>query len=213
MSNLSSWMERFYSDRGWAIQSLNITYLRDCNPDTWEPNKFAPDRWNCTRILWKPGADRLIMSCLATTRPGAKAVDNPMNANGTFSILHNHLHKGCWELGRHITAHSNQSALIQCDTVVGTRDGNRDYMITGDRSYEDAGGVNQHTTNNEPLISAPINIGRYSYGCLVGAYPKTHYGVFMPALKNSGIKLFNTGVIYKDDWAEFTIRQQTIKAA
>jgi hypothetical protein len=213
MANLSRSIEQFYSDRGWEIQKLNITYLRDCNPDTWEPNNFAPDRWNCTRVLWVPNSDKLIMSCLATTRPGIRAVDRPMNTNGTFSILHNHLHKACWELGRHVTAHSNQLALVQCDTIVGTRDSNRDYMITGDDSYADSAGVNQHTTNNEPLTSAPSNIGSYSYGCLVGAYPKTHYNVFMPALKSSKIKLFNTGIIYKDAWSEFIIRQQVIKAA
>jgi hypothetical protein len=207
MPNLNRLIEQYYREKGWEIQPINITYLRDCEPVNWKPNTFAPDRWNCTRALWKPDSDNLIVSCTATTRPGVRAVDRPMNAGGTFSILHNHLHIGCWELGRHVTRSSNQLALVQCDTIIGTRDGNKDYMITGDRQFSDAGGVNQHTTSNEASSSAPANIGGYSYGCLVGAYPSTHYQTFMPALKASRLKKFNTGIIYKDAWSEFVARQ------
>lgn len=207
MANLNQLIEKYYQEKGWAIQKINITYLRDTNPDTWNGNKFAHDRWNCTRALWQPGADDLIMSCAATTRPGVRAVDRPMNAGGTFSILHNHLHIGCWELGRHVTKSSNQSALVQCDTIIGTRDDNKDYMITGDKQFLDAGGVNQHTTNNEAVNFKPYTVGGYSYGCLVGAYPVTHYKVFMPALRDSGLKTFNTGIIFKDSWSEFLARQ------
>ena len=210
MSILNKLIEKYYVEQDWQIQKLNITYLRDCNPDTWKPNSFAPDRWNCTRVLWAPGDRDLIMSCAATTRPGVRAVDRPMNAGGTFSILHNHLHKACWELGKHVTRSSNQSALVQCDTIIGTRDSNKDYMISSDRQFDDAGGVNQHTTNNEAVTYKPDSIGGYSYGCLVGAYPITHYKTFMPALKDSGLKLFNTGIIYKDAWAEFVARQSVI---
>jgi hypothetical protein len=207
MPNLNRLIEQYYQEKGWEIQPINITYLRDTNPDDWSGNSFAPDRWNCTRALWQPGDDDLIMSCAATTRPGVRAVDRPMNAGGTFSILHNHLHIGCWELGRHVTKSSNQLALEQCDTIIGTRDGNKDYMITGDRQFSDAGGVNQHTTNNDAVNFKPANIGGYSYGCLVGAFPSTHYKIFMPALQSSGVKKFNTAVIYKDAWSEFMAKQ------
>lgn len=207
MPNLNRLIEQYYRKKNWQIQKINITYLRDTNPDDWSGRNFTPDRWNCTRALWAPGNDKLIMSALATTRPGVKAVNNPMNAGGTFSILHNHLHINCWELGRHVTRSSNQLALVQCDTIIGTRDGNRDYMITGDKQFNDAGGVNQHTTNNAALDYAPERVGGYSYGCLVGAYPVTHYQTFIPALQASGLKTFNTGIIYKDSWAEFIAKQ------
>lgn len=207
MANLNRLIEKYYREKDWDVQKINITYLRDVEPENWQPNSFAPDRWNCTRVLWQPDSDMLIMSATATTRPGVRAVDRPMNAGGTFSILHNHIHKGCWELGRHITQHSNQLALVQCDTVIGTRDGNRDYMITGDKQFDDAGGVNQHTTSNVAEGNPPDNVGGWSFGCLVGKYPRTHYQTFMPALQASGLKTFNTGIIYKDSWSEFIAKQ------
>lgn len=212
MDNLNRLIEKFYQERDWEIKSLNITYLRDTNPANWTANPFAPDRWNCTRVLWQPDSDRLVMSCAATTRPGVSAVDNPMNANGTFCIKHDYLHKNCWEIGRHITRSSNQKALVQCDTLVGTRDSNKDYMLAGDYQYTDANGVNQHTTNNQPVDFAPDRINGYSFGCLVGAYPVTHYTTFMPALINSGLKLFNTGIIYSETWAKFVDRMRYVKS-
>jgi hypothetical protein len=79
-------------------------------------------------------------------------------------------------------------------------------MISGDRQYSDAGGVNQHTTNNKPVNIKPLGIGGFSYGCLVGAFPVTHYNEFMPALIDSGLKTFDTGIIFKDAWSEFIER-------
>lgn len=192
-------LEKYYVDHGWRIQPFTITYIEDANPNTWKPTQNVVNAWNDVRILWRCKEQKLIVSCQATTEPGTKAVRNRMNRNGTFHLLRDRMFTDCWEIGRHITKFSDQEALIQCDNLLGTRDDNEDFLTVGDKVFDDASGVNQHTTaNKNRLDRIPDVVDTFSYGCLVGRVPRTHYQIFMPALVDSGQQKFDTVVLSGD---------------
>lgn len=135
------------------------------------------------------------MSATATTEPGVKMVENPVVPTGAFRIQLDTLFKECWEIGWHTTKYSKQEALVQCDDISGFRDLNKDFKRTEDKLYTGQFSVNQHTTANNAEGDAPITVGGWSAGCLVGRYPSTHYNTFLPHCKGSGQKKFDTVVL------------------
>lgn len=188
-------LAEYYSENGWRTQPYTITYIEDADADTWKSKPNQPDYFNDVRILWVPAEEKVIMSSQATTEPGLKAVNNPINENGTFRIQLDTVFKQCWEIGRHITKYSNQSALVQVDEVSGYRDKDRNNIRSGDNLFTGLFGINQHTCGNSADSSVPDNVSSWSYGCLVGRYPSTHYNIFMPACRDSGQKRFDTVVL------------------
>lgn len=191
----ASALKEYYSENGWRTQPYTITYIEDADPDTWQAKTDKPDAWNDVRILWVPAEDKVVMSATATTEPGVRMVENPVVPTGAFRIQLDTLFKECWEIGWHTTKYSKQEALVQCDDISGFRDFNKDSKRTGDKLYTGQFGVNQHTTANNGEGEAPIAVGGWSAGCLVGRYPSTHYNIFMPHCKGSGQKKFDTVVL------------------
>jgi len=191
----ASALKEYYSENGWRTQPYTITYIEDADADTWEAKTDKPDAWNDVRVLWIPAEDKIVMSATATSEPGIKMVENPMNSAGAFRIQLDKLFKECWEIDRHITKYSNQEALVQCDDISGFRDFNKDFKRTGDKLYTGLFCVDQHTTADNAEGDAPITVGGWSAGCLVGCYPSTHYNIFMPHCKGSGQKKFDTVVL------------------
>jgi hypothetical protein len=192
-------ISEYFAENGFRFQpTVTIFYIEDADPDTWKPKPNTPDAWNDVSCLgYKLGTSeaKLIMSSYATTEPGRKMVENPMNSAGAFRIQLDKQFRECWEVGRHITTHSNQLALVQCDDVSGHRDFNKDFMRVGDKLHTGMFGINQHTTGNSADSPPPDKVGGQSAGCLVRRYPSTHYNIFMPALQESGQKKFDTVVI------------------
>jgi hypothetical protein len=188
-------LQEYYDLKGWRTQKYTITYIENADSDTWIPLGHQPNLFNDVRVLWQPGNETIVTSVRATTQPSPRASQNPINPNGTFQIELDTLFQNCWEIGRHITRFSNQLALVQCDTVIGRRDKNKDNKREGDRPYTDGTGINQHTCGNNPDDVAPTSVDGWSYGCLVGRSPSNHYRTFMPTLQLSGIRKFDTAVI------------------
>lgn len=179
--------------QGYRIWAINIVYLEDASADTWEPVKGQLDRWDDVRILVR-NTGEVLLSCEATTEPGAKYTYSPLNPKGAFRIAFGQ-HQDAWCLGDH----KGQFSLVQCGNLKGHRDLNKDGARTGDPV--DIGshfGVNQHTTGRPGSNSAPTSIGGWSAGCLVGRYSATHYDKFMSVLKGSGRTKFDTTVIAGD---------------
>jgi hypothetical protein len=196
-------LQAYYFSKEWRTQPYTITYLENADSDTWIPEGHKPDQFNDIRILWQPANESIVLSVRATTQPSPKASENPMNSNGTFQIELDTLFKECWQIGRHITRSSNQLSLIQCDTLIGRRDKNKDNKRVGDKAFTDGGGVNQHTTGNDADTPPPTTIGGWSYGCLVGRSPSNHYRTFMPTLQGSGQKKFDTAVLDGQEFYDF----------
>jgi hypothetical protein len=181
---------RYMQSKGYRVLSLNIVYLEDVkNPDTWEPSTGALNTWDDVRCVIRNNGE-ILMSAEASTEPGKYYTENPMNSNGAFRIAFGN-YQDAWKIGKH----HEQLALVQCGTLKGYRDLNKDGKRTDDKIYEgDDFGVNQHTTNNAPEL-----VGQWSAGCLVGRYPETH-AKFMEICKNMGREKFDTTVIAADDF-------------
>lgn len=188
-------LKEYYEFNEWRTQPFTITYIEDFSAATWQPLGNQPDHFNDTRVLWRPEEDQIICSNWATTEPGISAVNRPMNRGGTFRIALDTLFQECWEIGRHVTRSSNQWALVQCDKILGYRDLDKNHIRTGDKLHDDGSGVNQHTTGNSASSPVPSRVSGWSYGCLVGRYPSSHYLRFMPALRDSGQKKFDTVIL------------------
>jgi hypothetical protein len=188
---------RYMQSKGYRILALNIVYIEDVNADTWQPLKGELDKWDDARCIISDSGD-VLLSCEATTEPGKYYTSNPMNSNGAFRIAFgNYLE--CWKVGDH----KGQLALVQCGTIRGHRDLNKDGFRTGDKIYEgDNFGVNQHTTGNAPS-AAPDLVGRFSAGCLVGRYSSTHYEKFIKICQGMGKDRFDTSIISGDELAAF----------
>jgi len=181
--------------KDWRVRAINIVYLEDVNPDTWDPKPEQPDQWNDARILVRDNGE-VIMSAQATTEPGRYYTEHRLNPLGAFRIAIDTQFTDEWTFG----AHKDQLALVQCKPVRGYRDNNEDYIRPGDPVDEGIFGINQHTTGNNANVKAPTLVGKWSAGCLVGRHASTHYNVFLPTLKGSGRVLFDTAVIAGDSF-------------
>ena len=142
----------------------------------------------------------IIMSAEATVEPGRYYTENRLDPLGAFRIKNDVQFKDAWEIGTH---RNQYPALVQVADVIGYRDGNEDYIRPGDVQTEGVYGINHHTTGDDEDAVPPTLVGRWSAGCLVGRYAKTHYRVFMPTLINSGRKRFDAAVIPGDALFKF----------
>jgi hypothetical protein len=189
---------RYMVSKGYKVRALNIVYFEgiDCNLKT--VNKDSLNRWNDVRCIISNKGD-VLMAALATTEPGDYYTFNRMNPDGAARIAFGQ-YLECWQFGKHF----KQDALVQCGTIKVWRDNNEDGSRAGDVLYAGSGfGVNQHTTANSPTDGMPDTVGRWSAGCLVGAYPSTHYNTFLPICRAMGLAKFDTTIIDGNDFAKF----------
>lgn len=184
--------------KGYKVRALNIIYFEGVNTDLKTLNDDKLNRFNDVRTIISDKGE-VLMASLATTEPGDYYTYNRMNPKGAFRIAFGQ-YLECWQLGMHF----KQLALVQCGTIKGFRDNNEDGSRAGDILYAgDDMGVNQHTTANSPTDQAPSEVGRWSAGCLVGAYASTHYNVFMPICKAMGLAKFDTTIISGDEFVKW----------
>ncbi|ARV58030.1 hypothetical protein BZZ01_04725 [Nostocales cyanobacterium HT-58-2] len=190
---------RYMRFKNWRIKAINIVYLEDANPDTWNPLEGRLDEWDDVRILVRDTGE-VLLSCEATCEPGAYYTQNRMNPKGAFRIANDIQFLDAWQFGYHY----NQLALVQCGTITGFRDNNEDGIRPGDR--QDTGDdfcVNQHTTGDSPDAPPPKKVGHWSAGCMVGRHASTHYNKFMPILRGSGNTVFDTAIIASNSFANW----------
>lgn len=169
----------------YLVTAYNVVYIEGVDPveDDLRLNADILDFWNDTRNVIRDDGE-VLMSAIATTEPGRYYTNNPMNPGGAARIAFGQ-HVDAWAIGKH----HDQDALVQVEPVSFYRDLNKDGFRTGDRLYNDVIGMNQHTTSNAPLM-----IGRWSAGCLVGRYPSSH-AKFMRLMRDSKAKRFTATVL------------------
>ncbi len=188
----------YMKSKGYKVRALNIVYFEGIDTDLVTVNPDRLDIWNDVRTIISNQGD-VLMSSLATTEPGAYYTHNRMNPLGAFRIAFGQ-HLDAWELGKHF----KQDALVQCGVLKGFRDANEDGSRAGDIMYTGTDfGVNQHTTGNTRDVTSPDYVGRWSAGCLVGAYASTHYDTFLPICRAMGLKTFDSTIIPGDEFAKF----------
>lgn len=196
---LGSKMIRYMKSKNWRIMPLNIVYLEDANADTWEPVKGRLDAWDDVRIIVSDKGV-VLMSAEATCEPGAYYTYQPMNPRGAFRIQNDVQFLEAWRFGYH----HRQEALVQCSPITGFRDANKDGVRTGDLKVCGPDfGVNQHTCGDSEDAAPPDKVGRWSAGCLVGRWSKTHYLKFLPLVRSLNLKAYDTAIIPGDKFAQF----------
>jgi hypothetical protein len=177
--------------RGYKIRALNIVYFEGIDCDLTTVNSDRIDGWNDVRAIISNTGD-VLLCCAATTEPGWYYRQNPMNDGGAAQVAFGQ-YLDAWMIGDH----HGQDALVQCGSLRVYRDKNEDGSRKGDAIDVGANfGINQHTTSN-----APDKVGRWSAGCFVGKFPKTHNDKFMPICRAMGLATFDSTLIDGSDFA------------
>jgi hypothetical protein len=151
---------------------VNIIYVEGCDLDG-KVNDDAMNVWNDVRLVYRVqqcGVVETLGKWLATTEPGRKYTDAPMNPAGAFRIAFGQYK--AWVVGDH----KGHEALVQMwsegkdlengfkvGQLKGFRDFNKDGFRTGDKTFIGTGwGVNQHGGYDMKFVNGA------SAGCLVG---------------------------------------------
>lgn len=154
----------------------NIAYVEGVEYDG-SLNRDLPNYFNDRRlILYYKDGWRFSHNAQATTEPGTFYTQNPLNKEGCARIAFGQY--VAWQHGIH---NGSQIALVQVAPIEIHRDLNRD----GKRSPSDPRQwgifhINQHTTNHSG--PAPLTIGKWSAGCLVGRRRQEHL-IFLDLLR------------------------------
>jgi hypothetical protein len=190
--DLASRLVRFMVKAGYFISRgpgrFNIIYLEGAD-QSGKPNSDKFNEWNDRRILlelhdWM--TPKIVGNWLATTEPGATYTFNPMNPGGAFRIAFGQYR--AWTFGRH--GRTQYPALVQCGSVSGYRDRNKDGKRTGDKLVTGEGyGINQHHGWDMEFVNAA------SAGCLVGQSIEGHQD-FMKKLRTDRRYLVNNSYIW-----------------
>ena len=186
---------KYMLDQNYWIDAnnLNIVYVEGCNLDG-TPNADTMNEWNDVRSLLKieNKIPRIVALWKATTEPGWKYTNAPLNPDGAFRIAFGQYK--AWAVGWHKT----HEALVQVGEITGYRDRNKDGFRTGDRVVKGSEyGVNQHSGYNM------LQVDGASAGCLVGQSTEGHLQ-FMQLVKSdlryqaNGRYVFLTTVIPGD---------------
>lgn len=165
----------FWLSRG--VDAPNIIYIEGLNKNgTVNNNKI--NEWNDVRCLLTiefNGYAYFTNIWEATVNSGLPYTNKPMNPRGAANIVIPQ-QVYAWQIGRHITANTNQDALVQVRTVRITRDGDKDGRSDGDPVEDfEIIGLNQH-------YGSGSQVGAWSAGCLVGSSESNH-AIFMEKLR------------------------------
>lgn len=140
---------------------LNIIYVEGVNSDG-SINSDEIDKWNDRRLVLNHQFD-IVGNWAATTEPGRKYTNAPLNPSGAFRIAFGQYKSWC--VGTHKNSHE---ALVQVAPVKGHRDINKDGFRTGDPIVVGNFGINQHWGGDSAVV------GAWSAGCLVGQSKQGH---------------------------------------
>lgn len=185
----------FMQTRNWRVRAINLVYLVGASAEDWQPWPNTMDAWNDVRIVVRDNGE-VLGSWEATTDPGRHYTINPMNPNGA-AILALGQHQDCWQVG---VMHGKWPALVETG---------KPFTIYRDRAGD--GGRYGHTqiTSGIGLFHHGCNgtdggssIGRYSAGCQVGRYWKSHLK-FMQLMRDSGRATFDATLIDGKVFGEF----------
>lgn len=158
-----------------APGEVNIVYIEGLNRDgTSNANRDnAFDDLRCV-IGFENGTPRLLGAWEATTQPGTRYTQTPINNLGAAIIKLGQ--QRAWQVGSHRGDHE---ALVQTGGEVTVyRDGNKNYR-RDDRTTTGWYGINQHWGYDQPVT----DIGGSSAGCLVGRTKQGHRD-FMAIVKS-----------------------------
>lgn len=189
--DLASKIVRYMLAQGFWVpvgeRAYTIAYLEGVE-STGVPNLDEPNEWNDRRVVLEILDDlvpRTVGNWIATTEPGTYYTNNPLNPRGCARIAFGQYK--AWVQGYH--GRQQYPALEQAAPVKVYRDGNADFIRTGDFLDEGLFGINQHHGWNCPVIE------ENSAGCLVGQSVAGHQD-FIKLLKGDRRYQANVNYLY-----------------
>lgn len=187
-----------------GIRQYNIVYVEGMNADG-TLNSDPPNSFNDRRMVIQivDGVPAIVGNWQATTEPGHRYTQRPMNPEGAARIKFGQYK--AWQIGIHGTSDRHEALVQTGGSVTVYRDLNKDYQRVGDK--EDTGyfGINQHWGYDLPSN----NVYYASAGCLVGRLREGHRE-FMSLIKQdrrfqlNSRYIFYATVIYGQDLMKAT---------
>jgi hypothetical protein len=149
----------------------NIIYVEGCDEDG-RINDDAPNKFNDLRLLIRIGENgrpEIVGKWSATTSPGSKFVNQPLDPGGAARIALGQFK--AWVRAEHNRGKASaHDALVQVEEITVYRDLDKNYDRAGDKPYTGIFGINQHWGFDYPVD----DIRDASAGCLVGRTKKGH---------------------------------------
>jgi hypothetical protein len=189
-SDFASKIVKYMLAQGYFVavgaKRYNIVYVEGVN-ENGLLNSDTFNQWNDRRLIIEVDqVPKIVGNWIATTEPGAAYTYNPMNARGAFRIAFGQYK--AWRFGLH--GRSQYPALVQCASVSGYRDKDKNGVRTGDLLVTgDNFGINQHHGGNSKLVDW------HSAGCLVGQSIGGHHE-FLEILKGDRRYQINPSYIF-----------------
>ncbi len=182
-----------------GIKQFNIVYVEGMNADG-SLNSDPPNYFNDRRLVIQiaDGVPAIVGNWEATTEPGRRYTERPMNVGGAARIKFGQFK--AWQVGIHGTSDRHEALLQSGGEITVHRDFNKDYQRTGDKLDKGYFAVNQHWGFDLPHN----NVYYASAGCLVGRTREGHRE-FMSLIKQdlryqlNDRYIFYTTVIYGQD--------------
>jgi peptidoglycan hydrolase-like protein with peptidoglycan-binding domain len=182
-----------------GIREYNIVYVEGMDADA-SLNDDRPNYFNDRRMVLQivDGVPVIVGNWEATTEPGYRYTENPMNPEGAARIKFGQYK--AWQVGIHGTTDRHEALIQTGGEITVYRDLNKDYQRVGDK--EDTGyfAVNQHWGYDFPYN----DVYYASAGCLVGRMRQGHREFMSLIKKDRRFQLndryiFYTTVIYGQD--------------
>ena len=174
-----------------GIKEYNIVYVEGMDADG-SLNNDKPNYFNDRRMVLQiiDGVPVIVGNWEATTEPGYRYTENPMNPEGAARIKFGQYK--AWQVGIHGTADRHEALIQTGGEITVYRDLNKDYQRTGDK--EDTGyfAVNQHWGYDLPYN----NVYYASAGCLVGRMRQGHREFMSLIKKDRRFQLNDRYVFY-----------------
>ncbi|WP_376088908.1 hypothetical protein ACE7GA_17000 [Roseomonas sp. CCTCC AB2023176] len=143
---------------------LTIAYVEGMSPDG-TPQDPRPDAFSDARLLIAIEDGRPILrgAWQATTAPGRRFVEEPIDARGALRIVPGQ-HKA-WVVGMNAAGRPGEhQALVQVEDIPVTRDADRNFRRDGDPPARGRFDMHQHGGEDAPAEA----VGEAGAGCLVG---------------------------------------------
>lgn len=190
--NLAAALVRAKRAKGYSVfigpGEVNIDFIEGLDYDG-KANANRTNEWQdlCVAYSFQNGAPVLRGAWEATTQPGRYYTENPLHDTGAANIALGQ--QTAWVIGQH---RGKYEALVQHGAaIVYTRDQNKDYKRTGDKTYKGSIGVNIHHGHDAPTS----DIGANSAGCLV-LRSVAGFGQFLKIVKSDPRYLANRNFIF-----------------
>jgi peptidoglycan hydrolase-like protein with peptidoglycan-binding domain len=202
-NDLASRIIRYMQAKGYqifqGIRQYNIVYIEGMSADG-TLNKDTPNQFNDRRMVIQilDGVPAIIGSWEATTEPGNRYTERPMNPGGAARIKFGQYK--AWQVGIHGTSDRHEGLVQTGGELSVHRDFNKDYQRSGDKLDTGYFAINQHWGYDLPYT----NVYFASAGCLVGRTRQGHREFMSLIKKDQRYQLndryvFYTTVIYGQD--------------